>query len=248
MSLVVSSVNPDFVGRIEGIDLRVQITPDIVKKIEKSLDFYAVLVFPNQEINDEQQLDFTKNLGETLGTANTTKTGNLRLNQAFADVSNLDVNNQIVSPNDRQRAFALGNRLWHSDASFRKIPARYSILSARVVPPAGGETEFADMRAAHESLDKPTKLEIKDLFCKHSLAYSRARLGFTDFTDNELTSLKPSIHPLVRSHPVSGRKSIFLSAHIGGIVDWLQPEAMAFLFDLTEHATQRTRIVGRPTI
>ena len=133
---------------------------------------------------------------------------------------------------------ALGNRLWHSDATFRIVPARYSLLSGRIVTRDGGNTEFADMRAAYDALDAATKAEIEDLVCEHSLIYSRGQLGFTDFTDEERHRMKPVLHRLVRTHPVTGRKSLLLSAHIGAIVGWPRPEAMAFIRDLMEHATQ----------
>jgi alpha-ketoglutarate-dependent 2,4-dichlorophenoxyacetate dioxygenase len=133
---------------------------------------------------------------------------------------------------------ALGNRLWHSDATFRTVPARYSLLSGRIVTRDGGNTEFADMRAAYDALDEATKKEIEDLVCEHSLIYSRGQLGFTDFTDEERHRMKPVLHRLVRTHPVTGARSLLLSAHIGAIVGWPRPEAMAFIRDLMEHATQ----------
>jgi alpha-ketoglutarate-dependent 2,4-dichlorophenoxyacetate dioxygenase len=135
--------------------------------------------------------------------------------------------------------FNLGNRLWHSDSSFRPVPAKYSILSARAIPPSGGNTEFADMRAAYDALDAATKQEIEDLVCEHSLMYSRGLLGFTDLTDEERRTFAPVRQRLVRVHPGSGRKSLFLASHAGAIVGWPVPEARAFLRDLTEHATQR---------
>ncbi len=133
---------------------------------------------------------------------------------------------------------SLGNRLWHSDASFRVVPANYSILSGRIVVTRGGNTEFADMRAAYDSLDPATRAEIEDMICEHSLIFSRAQLGFEAYKAEELAAMKPVRHRLVRTHPTSGRKSLFLSAHIGTILGWPQPEALAFIRDLTEHATQ----------
>ncbi len=115
---------------------------------------------------------------------------------------------------------------------------RYSLLSGRIVTRDGGNTEFADMRAAYDALDDATKAEIEDLVCEHSLIYSRGQLGFTDFTDEERHRMRPVLHRLVRTHPVTGRKSLLLSAHIGAIVGWPRPEAMAFIRDLMEHATQ----------
>ena len=134
---------------------------------------------------------------------------------------------------------SLGNRLWHSDASFRAVPARYSLLSGRIVTTDAGNTEFADMRAAYDALDARTKAEIEDLICEHSQIFSREQLGFTNYLPDERAMMKPVRHRLVRTHPGSGRKSIFLSAHIGGILGWPRPEAMAFIRDLMEHATQQ---------
>jgi alpha-ketoglutarate-dependent 2,4-dichlorophenoxyacetate dioxygenase len=203
------------------------------------MDRHAVLVLPGQDMTDEQQLAFTRNFGPLQEGANTTLTATtMRLGEAFADVSNLDKDNKRLERNDRRRMAALGNRLWHSDATFRTVPARYSLLSGRIVTRDGGNTEFADMRAAYDALDEATKKEIEDLVCEHSLIYSRGQLGFTDFTDEERHRMKPVLHRLVRTHPVTGARSLLLSAHIGAIVGWPRPEAMAFIRDLMEHATQ----------
>jgi alpha-ketoglutarate-dependent 2,4-dichlorophenoxyacetate dioxygenase len=156
----------------------------------------------------------------------------------MADVSNLDKDHKPLARNDRKRMFNLGNRLWHSDSSFRAVPAKYSLLSGRIVVDQGGNTEFADMRAAYDALDDATKAEIEDLVCEHSLIYSRGTLGFTEFTAEERTMMRPVRQRLVRTHPVTGRKSLYLSSHIGTIVGWPMPEARAFIRDLTEHATQ----------
>jgi alpha-ketoglutarate-dependent 2,4-dichlorophenoxyacetate dioxygenase len=155
------------------------------------------------------------------------------------DISNLDRNNKVLPRDDRRRLFGLGNQLWHSDSSFKPVPAKYSILSARTIPPAGGNTEFADMRAAHEALDAEGKAEVRDLICQHSQIFSRGILGFTDFTDAEREKWAPVRQHLVRRHPVTGGLSLYLSAHAGGIEGWPMPEARAFLRDLNELATQR---------
>ncbi len=239
MSVEIRQVHPIFVGEVSGIDVRKPLSPQEVAAIEAGMDRYAVLIFHDQDITDEQQLTFTKNFGPLQDGANTTvRSKELRLDPAFADVSNLDKDNRMLPRDDRRRISSLGNRLWHSDASFRPVPARYSLLSGRVVPPTGGNTEFADMRAAYDALDKATKAEIEDLVCGHSLIYSRAQLGFTEYTTEELATMEPAMQRLVRRHPVTGRKSLFLSAHIGTIAGWPQPEALAFIRDLTEHATQ----------
>jgi alpha-ketoglutarate-dependent 2,4-dichlorophenoxyacetate dioxygenase len=156
----------------------------------------------------------------------------------MADVSNLDQHGRPLARDDRRRMFNLGNQLWHSDSSFRAIPAKYSILSGRVVATKGGNTEFADMRAAYDALDDATKAEIEDLVCEHSLIYSRGTLGFDALTEEERAMFKPVRQRLVRTHPVTGRKSLYLSSHAGTIIGWPTPEARAFLRDLLEHAVQ----------
>ncbi|WP_289295527.1 TauD/TfdA family dioxygenase [uncultured Reyranella sp.] len=228
-----------FTAEMTGIDATRPLTPAEVAAVEAGMDRYAVLVLPGQDMTDEQQLAFTRNFGPLQEGANTTLTATtMRLGGAFADVSNLDKDNRRLERNDRRRMAALGNRLWHSDATFRIVPARYSLLSGRIVTRDGGNTEFADMRAAYDALDDATKAEIENLVCEHSLIYSRGQLGFTDFTDEERHRMRPVLHRLVRTHPVTGRKSLLLSAHIGAIVGWPRPEAMAFIRDLMEHATQ----------
>jgi alpha-ketoglutarate-dependent 2,4-dichlorophenoxyacetate dioxygenase len=156
----------------------------------------------------------------------------------MGDISNLDSNGRLRARDDNRRMYALGNRLWHSDASFRATGAGYSLLSARVVPGSGGNTEFADMRAAYDALDATTKNQIGDLITEHSIAFSRGELGFDDYGPGNEDKVRPVRHRLVRTHLVTGRKSLYLSAHIGTIVGWPMPEARAFIRDLTEHATQ----------
>jgi alpha-ketoglutarate-dependent 2,4-dichlorophenoxyacetate dioxygenase len=162
-----------------------------------------------------------------------------RLGPGIADFSNLDKHGNIMSAEDRVWFFKLGDRLWHSDSSFRPIPAKYSLLSGRVLPSRGANTEFADMRAAYDALDDDTKTEIQDLVCEHSLIFSREAIGFTDLTPEEIAAFKPVRQRLVRTHPSTRRKSLFLSSHAGTILGWTIPEARMFLRDLTEHATQR---------
>jgi alpha-ketoglutarate-dependent 2,4-dichlorophenoxyacetate dioxygenase len=162
-----------------------------------------------------------------------------RLPTTFADVSNLDKNNTPFARDDRRRLFAIGNRLWHSDSSFKVVPAKYSLLHAVSIPSKGGNTEYADMRAGYDALDDETKAEVEELVCQHSQLFSRSILGFTDFTEEERERFKPVHQCLVRTHPVTKRRSLYLSSHAGGILGWPVPEARAFLRDLVEHATQR---------
>jgi len=240
MGMEIRQLHPVFVGEVSGIDITQPLTPDQAAAIESGMDRYAVLVFHDQRFTDEQQVAFSRNFGEIERArgSNVTADADRRLAPELADVSNLDKDHKPLARDDRRRMFNLGNQLWHSDSSFRAIPAKFSLLSGRIVTDDGGNTEFADMRAAYDDLDDRTKAEIEDLVCEHSLIYSRGTLGFADFTPEEARTFTPVRQRLVRTHPVTGRKSLFLSAHIGTIVGWPMPEARAFIRDLTEHATQ----------
>jgi alpha-ketoglutarate-dependent 2,4-dichlorophenoxyacetate dioxygenase len=241
MTLSIRPLTPDFVGEVSGIDITRPIGPAEVAALEAGMDRYAVLVYHGQHFtDDEQQKAFSLNFGalEQIEGGNVTKAADQRLGAFMADVSNLGADHKPLARDDRRRMFNLGNRLWHSDSSFRAVPAKYSILSGRVVVDKGGRTGFADMRAAYDALDAATKAEIEDLICEHSLIYSRGTLGFDDLSPQELSMFKPVRQRLVRTHPVTGRKSLYLSSHIGGIIGWPVPEARAFIRDLTEHATQ----------
>jgi alpha-ketoglutarate-dependent 2,4-dichlorophenoxyacetate dioxygenase len=240
MAVTVRPLHPLFVGEVSGVDITQPLTRDEVAAIEAGMDRYAVLVFRDQRLTDEAQLAFSRRFGELEQTRGTgiSKPGEQRLDPAFADVSNLDKDNRLLARDNRRRLYSLGNRLWHSDSSFKAIPATYSMLSGRMVVDRGGETEFADMRAAYDALDAATKAEIEDLVCEHSLIYSREVLGFDDLTSEERATMRPVRQRLVRRHPVTGRKSLYIASHIGTIIGWPMPEARAFIRDLTEHATQ----------
>jgi len=241
MSITIRQIHPVFVGDVAGVDLRRPLTADEAAAIEAGMDRHAVLVFHDQNLTDEQQIAFSRNFGtiERAVGGNVTKDHERRLSFDMADISNLDKENKVMARDDRRRMFNLGNELWHSDSSYRAIPAKFSLLSARAIPSAGGNTEFADMRAAYDALDDKTRGEIEDLVAEHSLMYSRGTLGFGEFTPEEQKTFAPVRQRLVRTHPASGRKSLFLASHAGTIVGWPMPEARAFLRDLTEHATQR---------
>jgi alpha-ketoglutarate-dependent 2,4-dichlorophenoxyacetate dioxygenase len=241
MTLSIRQIHPVFVGEVLGADLTRPLTREEAAAIDAGMDRYAVLVFHNQNITDDQQMAFTLNFGEIENAkgGNITKAEEYRLKKGMVDVSNLDKEGKPLARDDRRRMFNLGNRLWHSDSSFRAKPAKYSILSARTVASQGGNTEFADMRAAYDTLDDGTRAMIEDLVCEHSLIYSRGSMGFTELTDDEKAMMKPVRQRLVRTHPVTGRRSLYLSSHAGTIVGWPVPEARDFLRDLNEHATQR---------
>jgi len=234
-------------AEVEGIDLREPLSSAQAEEIHAAMDRYAVLVFHDQPLTNEQHLAFTSVLGPLENTANILRTAaDFRLPPVFADVSNLDGRNQPYGAEDRRRLFAIGNRLWHSDSSFKAVPAKYSLLRAVRIPSKGGNTEFAHMGAAYEALDDETKALIEDRVCEHSQLFSRESVGFTDFTPEERERLKPVRQRLVRTLPRTGRKSIYLSSHAGTIVGWPLPEARLLLRDLTEHATQREFIYSHP--
>jgi len=240
MTLSVRQIHPVFVGEVSGIDIAKPLSAEEVAAIEAGMDRYAVLVFHDQKITDEQQMAFSRNFGalEDARGGTVAKPEDKRLQTGMNDVSNLGRDGQPLARDSRVRLFNIGNMLWHSDSSFRAIPAKYSLLSARVVNPVGGNTEFADMRAAYDTLDTATKAQIEDLVCEHSLMYSRGSLGMLDYSEEELAMFRPVRQRLVRTHLVTGRKSLYLSSHAGAIIGMPTPEARILLKDLTEHATQ----------
>jgi alpha-ketoglutarate-dependent 2,4-dichlorophenoxyacetate dioxygenase len=241
MPFPIHQVGPCFAGEVDGIDLTKPLSAADVDAIHAGMDRYAVLIFHDQDFTDERQLAFTQSLGSielAIGTS-LRRPEEYRLPPTFADVSNLDQHNKPFARDDRRRLFAIGNRLWHSDSSFKAVPAKYSLLHARQIPSKGGNTEFADMRAAYDALDQDSKDLIEPLICEHSQMFSRAKLGFSDFTPEERERFKPVRQRLVRVHAGSGRKSLYLSSHAGTIIGWPDPEAKALLMDLTEAATQR---------
>ena len=241
MTISIRQITPVFAGDVSGVDITQPLSRDGVAAIEAGMDCHAVLVFHGQRLTDDTQRAFTRNFGtlESSRGGHIATAAERRLPRDMQDASNLDKDQKPLSRDDRRRMFNLGNRLWHSDSSYRATPAKYSLLSGRIVVDQGGHTEFADMRAAYDALDEATKAEIEDLVCEHSLIYSRGALGFTELSAEEQAMFRPVRQRLVRTHPVTGRKSLFLSAHGGSIVGWPVPEARAFLRDLVEHATQR---------
>lgn len=242
MALTINQIHPVFAGEVSGVDLTKPLSRDEAAAIEEGMNRYGVLVFRDQNITDEQQIAFTKNFGDLEVKAkpgNIRKASESRLGAGIGDLSNLTKDGKIIEADDRQWFFKLGDRLWHSDSSYAVIPAKFSALSARAIPSWGGNTDFADMRAAYDALDDRTKGEVENLICEHSLIYSRAAVGFTDLTPEEIANFKPVLQRLVRTHQATGRKSLFLSSHAGAIVGWTIPEARSYLRELTEHATQR---------
>jgi alpha-ketoglutarate-dependent 2,4-dichlorophenoxyacetate dioxygenase len=239
----IDPARPDFAGLATDIDLRQPLSSEDRARIEAGMDRFAVMVFRGQDITNEQQIAFTRQFGD-LEPAYFVPGDNVqagRIPGEINDVSNLDRDNKVLPRDDRQRLFQLGNLLWHSDSSYKAVPAKYSMLLARAIPDRGGDTEFADMRAAWDTLDAETQALVRDLVCEHSRLYSRGELGFR-FTPEEEKKFAPVRQRLVRRHPVTGRLSLYLSSHGGAIVGWPLPEARALLRELTEHATQRERV------
>ena len=238
----IGPVQDGFAGEVANIDLTRPLTKDQVAALERGMDEYAVLTIPGQMLTDQQQVEFTHNFGEleiTLA-GQMAKPEDRRFQQLeLGDISNFSGNsNKLREREDKRRMYALANRLWHSDASFRAAGAGYTLLHARIVPTKGADTQFADMRAAYDALTEAEKAEVEDLVCEHSIVFSREQIGFNDYAPGHEDHLKPVPHKLVLTHPATGRKSLYLSSHIGGIVGWPVPEARAFIRDLTEHATQ----------
>ena len=235
---------PDFVGFVSDINLKEILSDSLINELDAAVNKYAVLVFKDQNITDHEQVRFTEYFGkiEASGkTSNITKDKDRRLSSDLADVSNLDKDNKPFTLNDPRRIFNLGNRLWHTDSSFKPVPAKYSLLSGRNVSKEGGNTEFADMRSVYDNLDTKTKNKIEKMICEHSLIYSRQRLGFDmvrELSPDEIKNFKPVEQPLVRNNKLTNRKTVFLSSHIGKIKDWTRPDSMCFIDDLIEYATK----------
>lgn len=246
MSINVKPVDPnrpDFAAIVSDVDLR-KADAAMRADIEAALDKYAVLVFHDQPFTNEEQLAFSEPFGyleQSRGTIHPEH--KLRFDNRLSDLSNLKIgeNNVLekVPVNDRRWMSSMANRLWHSDSTFKPTPAKYSMLSARIVPSWGGETEFADLRAAYDALPERTKTRIEGMVAMHSLAYSREKLGFDNFAANEIEVNKPVPQTLVRVHPGSGRKTLYLASHAGEVVGLTIPEGRMLLHDLMEHATQR---------
>ena len=240
MALTIRQLHPVFVGEVSGIDLREPLDRATVDTLNDAINQHAVLVFHDQFVTDEQQQAFSRNFGDLETTVRAYRHDYVaRLDNHMADISNLDEHNRVLPKDDRRRLNALGNRMWHSDSSFKRIPARFSLLSARVIPSEGGETQFADMRAAWDALPDKMKARLEGLICEHTQLFSRGRIGFTDYAPEERAKMAPVPQVLVRTHPGSGRKSLFLSSHAGAIRGMETPEASVLLMDLIEHATQR---------
>jgi alpha-ketoglutarate-dependent 2,4-dichlorophenoxyacetate dioxygenase len=240
MAMTVYPVTPTFVAEIGDADLSGQIDTANLMLIKEAFAKYAVLIFPDQHLSQDQHLDFARNFGPLETTIGAYRNEvPLRLPKELTDVSNLDSANGIWGRESRRRLFQLGARLWHTDNSFKRVPARASLLYARSIPPIGGHTEFADERAAYDALPAEMKCRLETLVAEHSIFNSRSRLGFTDFSEEERRAMPPVPQAVVRSIPESGRKSLYLASHAGCIFGMPDEESRALIDELIAHATQR---------
>jgi alpha-ketoglutarate-dependent 2,4-dichlorophenoxyacetate dioxygenase len=233
MSLELKQLHPHFAAEVSGIDISEDLSDEAVAEIDRAMVQYGVLVFHDQIINDEQQLAFASRFGEVDTKVRTHLT---RLSEKLSDISNIAADNTIRPRDDETRQYAMANRLWHSDSSFREYPAKYSMLSAREVPEDGGETQFADMRAAYEALPEKWKEMIQGLSARHVASQSRRTINFLKELPQD--ELPPVDRPIVRRAPC-GRKSLFVGSHASHIVGWPVPEGRVMILDLIEFATQR---------
>ncbi|PZQ76489.1 MAG: 2,4-dichlorophenoxyacetate dioxygenase [Variovorax paradoxus] len=240
MALSIYPIASNFVAEIGDVDLSRPLSLEDREAIKQAFWKYAVLIFPEQTMTQQQHVDFATIFGPLETTIQKHRTDEaLRIREDIADVSNLDANNRVWGETSRQRMFQLGNRLWHTDSTFRKIPAKASLLYGRTVAPIGGHTEFADMRAAYDALPETMRKRIDGLIVEHSIFTSRAKLGFTGFSDEERAALPPVPQVMVRTIPENDRKSLYLASHAGRVFGLPDAEAAELLETLTAHATQR---------
>ncbi|RTL63047.1 MAG: TauD/TfdA family dioxygenase, partial [Hyphomicrobiales bacterium] len=236
MSLQIAKLHPLFGGGVTNVDLSKPISQDRIAAIQAALDHYAVLIFHGPKLTEEDQIAFAERFGPLEGQNGVLSTNATRISRKLVDISNLDEKNSVLSAQDRRRMFALGNQLWHTDSSFKRTPAKYSLLHAHTVTPEGGETQFVDTRAAYDALPEKMKARIETLEAEHSIFVSRGKLGFTAFSDEERQANPPVHRRIVRVHPGSGRKALYLASHASHIVGLPVPEGRMLIHELMEHA------------
>jgi alpha-ketoglutarate-dependent 2,4-dichlorophenoxyacetate dioxygenase len=240
MSLTLFPVTPSFAAEVGDVDLSQPLSADELAAIKAAFAQYSVLVFPDQTLTTTQHLAFARQMGPLETSISVYRKGEqLRISEELADVSNISADDAVLTRESRQRLYNLGNRLWHTDSSFRRLPAFASMLYSRSIPPVGGQTEFADQRAAYDALSEAMKQRLEGLIAEHSIFNSRARLGFTDFSDDERNSLPPVPQMLVRTIPENGRKSLYVASHAGRIFGLPDDEGRKLIDELIAHTTQR---------
>jgi len=243
MSLDITPLHPHIGAEIGGVDVSRPLDAATLAALWQAIDRHAVLVFRDQQITDEQLRDFAARFGDLEIGRSAARGGRRRLQfPEIGDISNLDEAGHLRARDDKRRLDSLGNRLWHN-ASYMPVPVVLGMLFAVTVPPASpfgaGETEFADMRAAYDALSEAQQAALDGLVVLHDVFWSRGQIGFTEFPPGEREQYPPSPQRLVRRHPGSGRKALYLSAHASHIVGWPVPEGRLLLNDLSEHATRR---------
>lgn len=240
MAITVCPVTPGFAAEVGDVDLSRPLSSEDEAAVKQAFWDYAVLIFPEQKLDQEQHLDFAKLFGPLETTIGVYRSDTpLRVREDIADVSNLNYKNEVWGEDSRLRQFQLANRLWHTDSSFKYLPARASLLYAHSIPPVGGHTEFADMRAAYDALGDDMKAKLDGLVAEHSIFNSRAKLGFSNFSDEERKNMPPVPQVMVRTIPESGRKSLYVASHAGRIFGMDDAEGRALIDDLVAHATKR---------
>ena len=239
MSLTFKPLHELFAAEVSPVSLRDTDDEATLAQIRGGMDRFAVLVFRDQAFTDEEEMAFARRLdGELHAKTGAAALGKTRLGtEAIADISNVGDTGDLLASDNRKRLYSLGNRLWHTDASFQDPAGRYSMLHARALPPVDADTQFADMRAAYDALDDEMKAKLEGLTCHHSIAHSRKTLGFT-FTEEELEKLQGAYHPLVRTLPRAERKSLYLASHAAQVMEMSLPEGRLLLWELSQHATQ----------
>lgn len=237
MAITLEPIAQSFVARVTGVDLTAALSDEVFAQISAGLTRYGVLVFPDQALTNEQQVAFSKHFGP-LETAPNYAGAALRLPNEFTDISNLDHEGRILDPDDRLNQYNSGNQLWHTDSSFKAVRAKCSLLSAREIPPEGGDTQYADMRAAYEALPAERKALLDGLVAEHSIAHSRSKIGFDGFNSDISTTLPPVPQRLVDFYPESGRRSLYLASHASHVVGMPVEQGRALLEELIAFATQ----------
>ena len=243
MSISFRKLHPIFAAEVSPIDLRAARDRDTLQRIRAGMDEHAVLVFRDQSLTIQEQIDFAQRLDGQLHS----KTGISALmknrfgNEAATDISNVDEHGNILPADDRRRMYSLGNRLWHTDASFQDPAGRYSTLYAHVIPPVRADTQYVDMRAAYDALDPETQSMLEGLTAHHSIAYSRQTLGFK-FSEDEQDILKGAVHPMVRVNPRTKRRSVYVASHANRVMQWPIAEGRLLIWELIALATQAQSI------
>ena len=241
MAIELTPLHPTLGAEVRRVDLTRPVMPEVFAEIDAAFNRYGILVFPAQPVTDAQQLEFSRLFGPLEVNPNYAG-AKMRLRPDIADISNLDAEGRVLARDDRRNLFNLGNQLWHTDSSFKRIPAKCSLLSARELPrpwpTGGGETEFADLRAAWDALPEARRRELEGLVVEHSIFRSRSQIGFADFNDEIFKQLPPVTQTLVRHHPASGRTSLYLASHASHIVGWPVEEGRALIEELIAFATQ----------